>query len=130
MGTSIDNIDHGMLIDARKMNISANILAMIKALYKTPQFHVSMDGKDTQWQTQHTGIRQGCPRSPYLFIAVMTVLFHDIHKDAQIKTISQIAVGTDFDEVVYANDTICIAQIAAAMCRQLEEYKQKETNTA
>ena len=62
---------------------------------------------------QRSGIRQGCPFSPYLFATVMTVMFHDIHADDYTKKIMQRITGTDFDELLYADDTICIAQIAA-----------------
>ena len=49
----------------------------------------------------------------------MTVMFHDIHENDTLKTKKQRVVGTDADEVLYADDTICIAQTMAAMNRLL-----------
>ena len=68
---------------------------------------------------QETGIIQGCPISSYLFIILMTVMFHDIHKGDAVDTVKQRITGTETDEVLYADDTICIAQTTAAMNRML-----------
>ena len=53
----------------------------IKQIYKNPTFKIEMDGQESEWKRQGAGIRQGCPLSPYLFLIVMTVMFHDIHSD-------------------------------------------------
>lgn len=117
---AFDKIHHDKLFLALdRMNVPEQITKLIKSMYNNPQFKVSMDGKESNWHTQHTGIRQGCPLSPYLFILVVTMISHDIHKDDGAKTRAQRIPGTDFDEVVYADDTICIAQTAAAMNRLL-----------
>ena len=56
------------------------ILDAIKAIYQKPMFQVMHRDKFSSWLSQRTGIRQGCPLSPYLFIVTMHVLFHDVHR--------------------------------------------------
>ena len=80
----------------------------VRALYSDPQFVVKIQGTCSNWHTQHRGIRQGCPLSPYLFICVMHVLFEEIHDDANM-TNSQLD-GLDFSELAYADDTALITK--------------------
>ena len=54
---------------------------IIKSLYKQPTFKVDIDGATSKWYTQVTGVRQGCPLSPYPLLIVMTVMLHDVHSD-------------------------------------------------
>ena len=70
--------------------------------------------------TQNTGIRQGCPLSPYLFIALMTVLFHDVHHIHKSTSQNSRVAGMEYDEVLYADDTICISESEAAMEKMLK----------
>ena len=77
-------------------------------MYADTQFKVEMDGNTSEWKKQETGIRQGCPLSPYLFLIVMTVMFEDIHERMGTKLTQHRVPGANFDEVVYADDTLCI----------------------
>ena len=74
-----------------------------------------MDGRKSAWKQQQTGIRQGCPLSPYLLIIFMSVLFRHIHQNDRLKLVRQRIRGTQADQVLYADDTICIAQSERAM---------------
>ena len=89
----------------------------MKNSYKNTQFKVEIEGDSSKWLKQETGIRQGCPLSPYLFIIVMTVMFEDIKEDHNLATnlIKNRVPGADFDEVMYADDTICISQDTKTM---------------
>ena len=83
---------------------------MIMALYARPEFYVEQHGVSSEWKRQTTGIRQGCPLSPYLLVVLMTVLLEDVKRRYELNLEDGRVLGTDFDEVLYAGDTICIAQ--------------------
>jgi len=52
-------------------------IEMIQAIYCDRQFLVSDSGCTSKDHSQHFGISQGCPLSPFLFVMVTTVLLHD-----------------------------------------------------
>ena len=106
---AFDRITRDKLQEAMEsIGINPKLRNIIKALYKNTQFKTEIDGVESEWETQETGIRQGCPLSPYLFIIVMTVMFSEIHKEMGATLIEKRVDGIAFDEILYADDTICI----------------------
>ena len=110
---AFDKVDRNKMFEAlERISVNSKYINIIKSLYKNTQFKVEIEGDSSKWLKQETGIRQGCPLSPYLFIIVMTVMFEDVKEEANlaIDLIKNRVPGADFDEVMYADDTICISQ--------------------
>ena len=90
------------------MNVADKVKNLIKQLYKNPKFKIEIEGESSKWKNQETGIRQGCPLSPYLFLLIMTVMFHDIHLDEELEEELEEnqVIGAMIHELLYADDTI------------------------
>ena len=58
-------------------HLHEELIEMTKAFYAQPTFTVASEQYTSSTKTQETGIRQGCPLSPYLFVMMMTVLLSD-----------------------------------------------------
>ena len=81
---AFDKISHkGLRRALERMGMEPKIIRLIEAMYNGATFMVEEAGGQSEWKKQGSGIRQGCPLSPYLFIALMTVLFFDVHRKLQ-----------------------------------------------
>ena len=124
---AFDEVRHDKLFEAlERMNVPDQYMAAIKQIYDKPAFNVEMDGYESTWIVQETGIRQGCPLSPYLFLVVMTCLFHDIHDLDHLKLSDHRIIGMQEDEVLYADDTICMTENENAMNRRIRAIEIEE----
>ena len=81
-------------------------LESFKKLYINNQHKLLLKGNLYPSFTIYSGVRQGCPLSPYLFLIIMTTLFHDIHNNDPQNLIRHRITGTDYDEILYADDTL------------------------
>ncbi len=111
-------------IALERMNVDEKIKNMIKALCKNQKCKVETEGKASNWYRQETGIRQGCPSSPYLFLIVMEVIFHDIHENDKLKLEKFRVNGSNVDDVLFADDAILMSENKNAIQRLLHEIEE------
>ena len=60
-----------------RFGLPPKLVTIIGEIYKRRSFVVHDSGCCSEKKTQHYGICQGCPLSPFLFTIVMTVLLSD-----------------------------------------------------
>ena len=79
---AFDSLDHNaMLIALERFGLSSRALKIISSLYTEPMFFTKGINDQTATGTVGSGIRQGCPLSPYLFLLVLTVIFEDVDQE-------------------------------------------------
>ena len=82
---AFDSIDHNAMFTAlERMGTPQKIVNIIKQSYANTTFQVNKDGELSGVKIQGSGIRQGCPLSPYLFVLVMTAKQNSRYKTGRI----------------------------------------------
>jgi hypothetical protein len=75
---AFDSINSESLISAlKRFGLPSHILKIVCAVYTDRCFNVNECGVLSELRTQDSGICQGCPLSPFLFVIVMSVLMSD-----------------------------------------------------
>ena len=119
---AFDRVKQDKLIEAlTRMNIDPKFINAINSLYSKPSFRVKIDGTKSKWYDQKSGIRQGCPLSPYLFLIVMTVIFRDVHDGLDIE--SGKLAGLSFTELLYADDTAQVTSDLESMDKLIAQIE-------
>ena len=76
-----------MIKTLQKMGIEGTYLNIIKAIYDKPTANIILNGEKLKAFTLRSGIKQGCPLSPLLFIIVLEILTTAIREEKEIKGI-------------------------------------------
>ena len=117
-----------------RFRVHPTAIHLVESLYADTQFYVQFNGGSSSYRTQHTGIRQGCPLSPYLFIIIMSAMWADINKELGYDTSAHfqkcvLAEDPTFNELLYADDTLISTQEHTNSPRHLHALLKNPQNT-
>ena len=100
-----------------RFGVSDRMLANIMTIYDSPTFITKGMEDQTAKGRVSSGIRQGCPLRPYLFVIVLTVIFHDLDTDLlkiETPTNTWSPQWPTYD-LEYADDTLLMARTIPQM---------------
>ena len=110
----------GLLTALQRMGVPQHFIEIVRELNSHPQFFVRANGQDSSTHTSQSGIRQGCPLSPSLFIILHTVIMHDVEVAVRAKLDEQNdpyipyvhSAQVPLFDLAYADDTLIVARTA------------------
>ena len=106
---AFDSINRSsMLIALKRFGLSQKAINIISSIYQDPTFFTTGITGELSQGNVGSGIRQGCPLSPYLFVMVLTVIFEYVDWALLSRNIpTKIwSVGRPFYDIEYAADTL------------------------
>ena len=113
-----------MVLALDRIGVHKHFIDVLINCYRNPKFYVEDECGASKAKVQSSGIRQGCPLSPYLFVLVMSVTDHDTSRNITARTRNARFEGLDFDRVYYADDTLITTTCTKACNNLLHEIKK------
>jgi hypothetical protein len=109
---AFDSVNTGALLQALlRFGIPPKFVDVIKSIYKDRVFQVRDCGITSEVHHQRSGICQGGPLSPFLFIIVMTALMKDASNILD-PTIRRRLHSDRLFDILYADDTLLLGTAA------------------
>ena len=99
----------------QRMGVPQSMVSFISHIYSSQLFQVKAAGHTSDILEAASGIRQGCPLSPYLFLIVRSMIFYDV--DHQLTAEGGMmpwvfSQQRHFYDLAYADDTALVARTA------------------
>lgn len=112
-----------MLTALRRFGLPEHLLNVISAIYRDRRFHVNDCGNQSSTRRQQSGISQGCPLSPFLFVMLMSVLMSDAKTKLDPQDSDLLERGI-LAELLYADDTLLMGVNAASVERFMKAVSE------
>ena len=104
---AFDKINQSKLLQVlRRLKTPPNMLRLVTHMHDHPKVKITTEGISSRYRRQESGIRQGCPLSPFLFILLIRALFQDLKSKLNIPKQVEPIKGIRYAEVLYADDTM------------------------
>ena len=115
---AFDSINADATLNAlRRFGLPAHFCEVVRSIYTGRIFAVRECGETSGQCRQDSGICQGCPLSPFLFIIVMTLLMHDARQLLSRSAQDALSKG-ELSDILYADDTLILGKLS----KDVEEY--------
>ena len=97
-----------------RFGLPAGMVEMVQGIYASRRFFIHDHAGASSTYDQSSGIAQGCPLSPFLFILVQSVMLHDIdlRLEASLAVEPKYVVTRD---ILYADDTLLASSSASSL---------------
>jgi len=107
-----------MLVGLRRFGVPEPFLQIIASIFGNRRFRVA-DGVQTSAEyKQGSGISQGCPLSPFLFVMIMSLVVTDAVAQLPDEDKTKFSTG-DLSALLYADDTLLISSCEQSLQRLL-----------
>ncbi|KAI0522478.1 hypothetical protein KFK09_004857 [Dendrobium nobile] len=83
-------------------------------------FSIIINGKNSSWIDAHSGFRQGCPLSPYLFIVCAQLLSNSIMQRGQKIGIQISPRGPVVTHLLYADDVLILSNANVELAKKMK----------
>ncbi len=107
-----------MLQALRRFGVPEHVVAVVRAIYTGRSFRVKEGDQVSGERGQYSGISQGCPLSPFLFVILMSILMEDAKAKMNSEDRLRFDRG-DLVELLYADDTLLLSVSADSLERFL-----------
>ena len=123
---AFDKVSQSKLLQVlRRIKAPPKMLKLVEQMYEDPQFRIRAEGNFSANRRQHSGIRQGCPLSPYLFTILMSAMFRDIKTKLNTSKQQEPIQGMRFAEILYADDTLVFGTHTHTINKLLHEIQSE-----
>ncbi|KAI0516070.1 hypothetical protein KFK09_008742 [Dendrobium nobile] len=84
------------------------------------RFSIIINGKNSKWINAHSGFRQGCQLSPYLYIMCSQLLSNSLEQRGQSIGIQLSSRGPKITHLLYADDVLIFSHVFIALAKALK----------